>query len=156
MIMSIPQSEHPLLPPQQGRMTAQFEDDPLRNLVMSNHALTDCYTLLENRHLLDLEELLYGLRAKTQADLIVYRNIGANLAKRVTLEEEKRFIRSFYDGPLQVLSSFSLALEFCLMLLARTELDLLESELSELQETLRDNIAACYQWVKEWQIEANH
>ncbi len=140
----------------QRRMTAQFEDDPLRNLVMSNHALTDCYALLENRHLLDLKELLYGLRAKTQADSAVYRNVGANLAKRATIEEEERFIQTLYDGPLQVLSNFSLSLEFCLVLLSRSELALLEKELHQLQETLRKNIAACYQWVKEWQAGVNH
>ena len=134
----------------QRRMTAQFQDDPLRNLVMSNHALTDCYTLLENRHLLDLEALLQGLQAKTRADLIVYRNVGSSLSKRAATEEEKQFVRAFYDGPLQVLSSFSLALEVCLLLLSRGCLVELENELLNQQETLRKNIAACYQWVKKF------
>ena len=133
---------------QQRRMTAQFQDDPLRNLVISNHALTDCYTLLESRHLLDLEALLHGLQTKTRGDLIVYRNVGASLSRRAATEEETQFARAFYDGPLQVLSSFSLALEICLLLLSRGCLVELENELLLQQETLRKNIAACYQWVK--------
>ncbi len=36
----------------QRRVTDQFQDDPLRNLAMSKHALTECYTLLEKEELL--------------------------------------------------------------------------------------------------------
>jgi hypothetical protein len=132
----------------QRRVTAQFQEDPLRNLAMSNHALTDCYTLLANRHLLDLESLLEGLQAKTRADLIVYRHVGASLSKRATTPEEQQFVRAFYDGPLQVLSSFSLALEVCLLLLSREKLVQLENELHHLQETMQKNIAACYHWAQ--------
>jgi len=135
---------------QQRHITAQFQDDPLRNLALSSHALTDGQALLENRHLRDLEALLQELQAKTRADFIVYRTVGAGLSGRAVTEEEQLFVRAFYDGPLQVLSNFSLGLESCRLLLARGQLAQLENELLKLQERLRKNIAACHQWVKKF------
>jgi len=132
----------------QRHMTAQFQDDPLRNLVLNNQALTDCYTLLEDQRLLDLEALLQEIQTKTKADLIVYRNVATGQLERATTEAEREFIRTFYDGPLQVLSSFSFALEFCLMLLSREYFVQLENELHLLQAVLKEKIAACYRWVQ--------
>lgn len=134
---------------QQRRLTTQFQDDPLRNLAMSNHALSECYSLLINRHLLDLETLLRELQTKTRADFMVYRNFGASLSKRAITEEDRQFVRTFYDGPLQVLSNFSLGLEVCLLFLSRRQLGQLEEELPQLQRTMQENIADCYRWVRE-------
>ena len=139
----------PLPPTLKERVTTDFQDDPLRNLVMNQHSLTGCYPLIEDNALPDLERLLKQVQRQTRGDLIVYRDFALRLSGKAKTDEEKVFIRAFLDGPLQVLSSFSLALEFCLLLLSRGALIQLENELRQLQQTLKKNIDTCYHWAKQ-------
>lgn len=137
----------------QRRVTDQFQDDPLRNLAMSKHALTKCSTLLETEQLLDLKDLLVELNTKTRADLSVYRKVSLSLSEKAITPREQQFNRTFCDGPLQVLANFSLSLEFCLLLLSQRHLRHLENELHRLQKTLGEHIAACYHWAEQHRLE---